>query len=91
MKKIYIVKYSGGEWDDYFTADIFATEKKSVATKYVTKYNKLLKKWSDYYKKFESNDLCMKWIKDEYVERHFYRWNKLKGINNCYWESINVR
>jgi len=91
MKKIYIIKYCGGSYEDYYTKDIFITDNKSNATKYVTKFNKLLKKWNKYYEQFEEDKCGMKWIKDEYVEQHFNRWNSLKNINNCYWQEIEVR
>ena len=91
MKKLYIVKYSSGSYDDYHTTDVFVTDIKSKATKYVTKFNKILKKWEKYYKKFEEKDCGMGWIKDEYVQQHFDRWNCLREINLCYWEEIEVR
>ena len=91
MKKIYIVKYSGGSYEDYYTIDIFITDNKSNATKYVKKFNKLLKKWNKYYEQFEEDKFGMKWIKDEYVEQHYNRWSSLKNINNCYWHEIEVR
>lgn len=88
---MYIVKYCGGGHDEYYTIDIFITDKKSTATKYVTKFSKLLKKWNTYYEQFEGDEFGMKWIKDEHAEKHFDRWNCLKNINNCYWEEIDVR
>ena len=91
MKKIYIIKYCGGSYEDYYTKDIFITDNKSNATKYVTKFNKLLKKWNKYYEQFEEGKFGMKWIKDEYVEQYYNRWSSLKDINNCYWQEIEVR
>ena len=91
MGNIYIVKYTGGCYDDFYTEDVFVTDKKSKATRYVTKFNKMLKKWKEHYKQYESKELGMTWIKDEYVEKHFNRWDSLKMINNCYWEEIEVR
>jgi len=91
MEKIYLVKYCGGSHDDYYTVTIFATTKKSTATKYVTKFNRILKKWNKYYSQFESNEFGFPWIKKEHVEEHFDRWNSLKRITNCYYEEIEVR
>ena len=91
MKKIYLVSYSGGDYDDYYTIIIFATTKKSTAVKYVKKFNSILKKWKNYYSQFEENELGFKWIKDEYVEQHFNRWDCLRNINNCYYQEITVR
>ena len=53
MKKIYIVRYCGGSYDDWYESNVFVTDKKTTATKYVTKFNKTLKKWKNHYKQFE--------------------------------------
>lgn len=91
MEKVYIVRYSGGSYEDYYANDIFVTVKKSTATKYVTRFNKTLKKWKAYYKQFEEENYGMPWIKEEHVEKHFHRWNRIRNISNCYWEEIKVR
>jgi len=91
MKKMYIVRYCGGSYDDWYESNVFVTDKKSTATKYATKFNKMLKKWKEHYKQFESKEFGMTWIKDEYVEKHFNRWNSLQNINNCYWKEIELR
>lgn len=90
MKKMYIVSYCGGSYDDWYEA-IFVTSKKSTATKYVTKFNKILKKWKEHYKQYEDKEFGMDWIKDEYVKQHFNRWNSLRDINKCYWSEIELR
>ena len=92
MSKIYLVKYCNGDYDHYHDTIVFATNKKSTATKYVTKFNKILKKWKEYYKQFEVVQWGgYNWIADEHIERHFLRWNALRGIEKCYWIEIEVR
>ena len=92
MDKIYLVRYYGGSYEDSWDSVIFATTKKTTATKYVTKFNRILKKWKDYYKQFEDNKYgVMQWLKDEHIERHFYRWNNLQRISKCYYEEVSVR
>ena len=91
MKKMYIVRYCGGSYDDWYEANVFVTSKKSTATKYVTKFNKILKKWKEHYKQYEDKESGMDWIKDEYVKQHFNRWNSLRDINKCYWSEIELR
>jgi len=91
MKKIYIVRYCGGSYDDWYESNVFVTDKKTTATKYVTKFNKTLKKWKNHYKQFEGKELGWNWIKEEYVEQHFNRWNSLQNIKNCYWSEIEFR
>ena len=87
----YLVRYCGGSYDDYYSAVIFVTNKKSTATKYVTKFNRVLKKWKDYYKQFESNKYGFNWIADEHIESHFERWNSLQNITKCYYEEVPFR
>lgn len=91
MKKMYIVRYCGGGYDDWYETNVFVTDKKAKATKYVTKFNKLLKKWKEHYKHYEDKEFGMDWIKDEYVQQHFDRWNSLRNINKCYWNEIELR
>jgi hypothetical protein len=87
----YLVRYYGGSYDDYYSAVVFVTNKKSTATKYCTKFNKMLKKWKDYYKQFETDKFGMKWIADEHFEKHFDRWNSLQNITKCYYEEVSFR
>lgn len=87
----YLVKYYGGGWDDNYEVDIFVTNKKSKATKYVTKFNRILKKWKKYYKQFETVKCGIQWISDEYVQKHYDRWNKLRNITRCYYEEVEFR
>jgi hypothetical protein len=91
MNKIYLVKYYGGSYDDYYNVTIFATNKKSKAIKYVIKFNRILKKWKEYYSQYEDNKFGFKWIKDEFVNQYFNRWNNLNQLTKCYYEEIPVR
>jgi hypothetical protein len=90
-EKIYLVSYCGGSYEDSWNTVIFATHNKSTATKYVTKFNRILKKWKDYYDQFAATTRGFRWIKAEHVERHFKRWYYLNGISNCYYEEIDIR
>jgi hypothetical protein len=92
MASYYLVKYYGGSYEDSFDEVLFVTNKKSTATKYCTKFNKMLKKWQDYYKQFETRKYgIMTWIADEHIDTKFYRWNELSRINSCYWVEVSVR
>jgi hypothetical protein len=91
MSKIYLVKYCGGSFDDYYNAVVFATFKKSKAIKYCTKFNRILKKWKDYYSQYEDDDDGFKWIKDEFINQYYDRWYSLKKYTKCYYEEITVR
>ncbi len=88
---MYIVKYSSGSYDSWGEEDIFVTSKKSTATKYCTKFNTSLKKWKEYYKKFERVENGMSWIKDEHAEQHFHRWHIITEVNHCLWQEIEIR
>ena len=93
MSKMYIVRYCGGSYEDWRKVDIFVTAKKSEATKYVTKFNKILKKWKEHYKQYETKGpyFPFPWIKDEYVEKHYNRWSSLRNVDKCYWDEIELR
>jgi len=92
MTSYYLVRYSGGDYEeDAFDKIIFVTNKKSTATKYCTKFNKMLKKWQDYYKQFETKKYgIMMWIADEHIDK-FSRWNRLQKMNRCYYEVVSAR
>jgi len=81
-KKMYIVRYCGGVYDDWYETNLFVTDKKRTATKYVTKFNKMIKKWRKHYEQY---------VKDEYVEQYFDRWSRLQDINKCYYNEIELR
>lgn len=89
--KMYVVKYSRGDYDSYVENNIFVTSKKSTATKYVTKFNRILKYWHNYYRRYEGNTLGFSWLSDKHIEKHFRRWHCLKETNKCWREEIEVR
>lgn len=90
-KHIYLVKYYGGDWDSYYETIIFATEVKSRATKYVSKFNRILKKWKQYYSQFEEERNGIVWIKEEHIAQHFDRWISLQNISKCYCHEVKLR
>jgi hypothetical protein len=91
MKKIYIVTYSAGSYDDAYDKNIFVTENKSKATRYVKRFNRLLKKWNEYYDQYAEQKGGIRWIKNEYSEKYFNRWHNLLEINRCFMEEIETR
>jgi hypothetical protein len=91
MKKIFIVKYSVGSHESYKEKTIFATEKKSTATKYVTKFNRMLSKWKTYYSQFEDDRYGFPWIMNRFIDQHYRRWHRLTSTNICWWEEVEIR
>jgi hypothetical protein len=91
IRKMYIVKYYGGSYDDSYETDVFVTDKKSTATKYVTKFNKMLKKWKEHYQQYETDDSLFTWIDNKYIDKYFMRWNSLQNITKCYYTEIECR
>lgn len=88
---MYVVKYCGGDHEDYYEKVIFVTDKKSTATKYVTKFNRILKKWKEYYRQYTENEYGFEWIKERYVDQYYRRWYSLRNITRCYWEEVEIR
>lgn len=89
--KIYIIKYRGGDYEDYYEKIIFATTYKTKAIAYVRRFNRILKKWKNYYKQFETKHCGITWIKEEYIDKYFQRWYSLQEIDRCFFESIELR
>jgi hypothetical protein len=90
--KIYIVKYSLGTYDDYREEIIFATIKKTIATKYVTRFNKVLKQLEEDNKRFEKvESYGLSWIKDKYAKNFYRRWSTVREINKAFWEESEIR
>lgn len=89
--KVYIVFYYGGSYEDFYKSIIFATTKKSIAIKYVTKFNRILKKWKNYYSQFETKKCGITWIENKYTEKYYNRWYSLQNITKCYYEEIPIR
>jgi len=91
MKPIYIVKYSRGSYDDYREENIFVTTKKSTATKYVTRFNKILNILEQNNKKFEKLENGWPWIAEKYCENYYRRWSTIRDINKAFWEQSEIR
>jgi len=88
--KIYIVYYYYGKYNPRRIM-IFATEDTSLAKNYVNKYNRILKSYKDFYKKFETKEGYFRIsIKDEYLD-YFDRWVELQDITNASYEIIEKR
>ena len=86
--KIYIAKYSKGRYEDETEYIVFASTNKSKVTKWCRKFNEMIKKWSDYYEKYEDE---LGWIKYEYVNQYFKTWKKLRDFNKAYYEETEIR
>ena len=94
-KTIYIAKYSVGNYDDYGVVDVFVSTDKNKVTKWVTKFNRLLKEYRKFYTKFEVENgdeiWGLPWIKDGYLDDYFDRWNRLRNTNEAFYDMIEIR
>ena len=79
--KIYIVMYSEGSYDDYRENIVFATENKNTASKYVRKFNRILKKWKKHYSQYETTKCGFRWIDDDFIDPYYNRWYSLSKFN----------
>ncbi len=89
--KIYIIKYRGGDYEDYYEKIIFATTYKTKAISYVRRFNRILKKWKNYYSQFETKHCGITWIKEEYIDQYYQRWYSLQKIDKCFFASVELR
>lgn len=90
MKKIYLVKYYGGQYEDYHTRELFVTSDKETADNYIIKFNSILNKWKNHYSQYCNSKFGLSFIKDEY-RHHFNRWYQLDSIEECFYIEIPVR
>ena len=90
-QRIYLVKISEGYWDTYIESNLFATSDKKYATDYCKRFNRIVKEWREYYKKFEHVEFGKPWIKDEYYEEYGDRYRRLKDHHKCFIEEIELR
>ena len=89
---MYIVCYSGGSWDDYYTEQLFVTRSKRKAEKYVKRFDSIIEKYKEFYTKFEESrdDSSFASIKEENIA-YFDRWNWLSEINSAYFKEFELR
>ena len=90
--KIYIVKYYGGSYEDYYETIIFATTSKSKAYKYRARFNRILKKWKKHYSQYETRNMAgMFWIGEEFVNKYYTRWSSLNRYTQCNVQEVELR
>ena len=89
-KEMYIVKYYGGSYDDFYEHIVFVTDNKKTATNYVRKFNSILKKWKDHYKQYTEKKFMIPWLKDEHIDK-YNRWSSLRNVTKCYYEKVEQR
>jgi hypothetical protein len=88
MEKMYLVCYSCGSYEDYRNITIFVTKNLRRARSYRAKFNRILRKWNDYYSQFTGDN---DWIKNEYIEKYYDRWHMIRNINRCFIDEVEVR
>ena len=78
---MFIVYYTKGTYEDYMKVNVFVTTDKSKASKWVSKFNKMSDKWSEYYVKNRSKLICTM------IEDLIY----FEEVGKAYFEPIEVR
>ena len=84
MKKMYLVYYNG-TWEGFYRSPIFLTEDEEKAKAYVAKFNRILKKWQDYFESMLDKDLFSE------DTNAYDRYMQLVNIEGCYYIEIEVR
>lgn len=91
--RIYLACYSTGEYEDFEIHVVFASNVKSRVTKWVSKFNKMHKRWKAHYDQYcddRYGDIIGRWIKDEHFDKS-HRWHMLRNINRAYCTEIELR
>lgn len=86
-KKMYMVKYSKGAYEDFEEITIFVTNSKEKADAYAVRFNTLLDELIYHYKKmYKFND-------DDIYESDYYgtKLCKVMDINSCFVEEVEFR
>jgi hypothetical protein len=89
MKIMYIVKYESGSYDDYFVQDVFVTNNKELAEKWVNKFNSRITYWKEVIKQYNNED--------GYLDRKYWaipfvkRYRIIRDINEAFIEEIELR
>ena len=91
--KIYLACYSTGEYDDLGIHVVFASNVKSRVTKWVSKFNKMHKRWKAHYDQYcddRYEGALGRWIAEEHYDKS-NRWHMLRNINRAYYAEIELR
>ena len=91
--KIYLACYSTGDYDDFEIHVVFASNVKSRVTNWVTKFNKMHKRWKAHYDQYCDGgygDFFGRWIAEEHYDKS-NRWRMLRNINRAYYDEIELR
>lgn len=84
--KIYIAKYSTGEYEDYTEHIVFATFDEDKAIKWCDKFEKTIKRCRDFYGKYYASEFNLEKFKT-FVNRN-YRYN---NIGEAFYEKTEIR
>ena len=85
--KIFLVMYSTGSWDDYTEINLFATYSEDYAKAYIEKFNTILNKWKQHWKKFDDDDQL--WRQDGF--KNFDRFHQITDMNTAWYYPIQIR
>lgn len=94
MKKefIYLVIVSKGDWDDFYSFELFATKDKKYAEDYVKRLNSLIEKTKKYLVPFTEERNGVTSIKDEYLSSYQYSWwEKVHDLNETFIRKCEFR
>jgi len=91
MKKIYLACYDTGDYEDKDVIIVFASHNKRLVTKWVTKFNKIKKRWDEYYNQYCDFRYSILWVKDDCPEYIYKRWYKNRSIGKAYYKEIEIR
>lgn len=61
MRKIYLVQISGGQYEDAYDNEVFATFDKKGAMKWVKRFDSIIEKRRDYFKQRGEQEECSFW------------------------------
>ena len=90
---MFVIKRTGGSWDDFYTEALFVTESEEFAKKYCDKANEVFKRIK---MRFYEIDSELEDLDDESVRRNLLlqwwcKYHTLSDVNAYSYEEIEVR
>lgn len=87
--RMYLVSYSKYSYEDEITIHIFVTPYENHALAYVNKFNNILDKWYNYYKRYSTNNGHR--LAHEHKGKYGRRWWQLQNINEAEYTEVEYR
>ena len=90
---MFVVKRTGGSWDDFYTESLFVTESEEFAKQYCQKANEVFKRIKDRFSEIDSeiDDIDDTDVRRNLLLEWWSKYHTLSDVNAYSYEEIEVR